>query len=390
MSRSARTRMATVSAVASVAGVGSVFASSAPAAETSHAIRATGAASLSTAASTALPAAKPKVFFVLGGPGAGKGTQCSKLVTEYGFIHLSAGDLLRAECASGSPQGSMITQMINEGKIVPVEVTVNLIKKAMAASGGSKFLIDGFPRNFDNLEGWNRVMGQDAEVEGVLFYDCPETVMESRLIKRGETSGRSDDNADVIRKRFRTYVDSTMPVIDTYRKQNKVYHVVADDSVDAVFRKSQAILEPFLRKEVLQANQRMLDAVHAGDWKAYEDLSAKDMTCIEAESNGQMVRGLNFHKFYFDLAAEEKKKNPSSGAAASTINNAEVRLLSGKSALVTYNRLIQRPNGGTDEFGETRVWMCDDKGAWKQVHFHRTFAGATAGLTSAVGANRSR
>ena len=96
---------------------------------------------------------------MLGGPGAGKGTQCANLVSDYGFVHLSAGDLLRAERDSGSPDGEMITQFINEGKIVPVEVTVNLIKKAMAQSGGSKFLIDGFPRNQNNLEGWFTTMG---------------------------------------------------------------------------------------------------------------------------------------------------------------------------------------------------------------------------------------
>lgn len=99
------------------------------------------------------------MLFVLGGPGAGKGTQCARLVADYGFVHLSAGDLLRAERDSGSPDGAMITQFINEGKIVPVEVTVNLIKKAMVTSGGSKFLVDGFPRNQSNLEGWFATMG---------------------------------------------------------------------------------------------------------------------------------------------------------------------------------------------------------------------------------------
>ena len=110
-----------------------------------------------------------------------------------------AGDLLRAERDSGSPDGAMITQSINEGKIVPVEVTVALIQKAMRASGASKFLIDGFPRNANNLAGWHTVMGDTATVDGVLFYECPEAVMESRLLRRGEHSGRSDDKADVIK-----------------------------------------------------------------------------------------------------------------------------------------------------------------------------------------------
>ena len=91
-------------------------------------------------------------FFVLGGPGSGKGTVCAKLVEEHGFVHLSAGDLLRAERDSGSPDGELINNIIMKGEIVPVDITVNLIKKAMEQNGWSetKFLIDGFPRNQDN------------------------------------------------------------------------------------------------------------------------------------------------------------------------------------------------------------------------------------------------
>lgn len=103
---------------------------------------------------------KPQVLFVLGGPGAGKGTQCAKMVEEYGFVHLSAGDLLRAERArKDSPDGQLIENYIREGQIVPVEITIRLIKKAMQDSGSTLFLIDGFPRNFDNLQGWQSVMG---------------------------------------------------------------------------------------------------------------------------------------------------------------------------------------------------------------------------------------
>ena len=95
---------------------------------------------------------KAVCFFVLGGPGCGKGTQCANLVRDYGFVHLSAGDLLREERASGSKDAELIQKIIDEGKIVPVEITVNLIKKAMEKNGWNrkKYLIDGFPRNEDN------------------------------------------------------------------------------------------------------------------------------------------------------------------------------------------------------------------------------------------------
>jgi UMP-CMP kinase len=98
----------------------------------------------------------PTVIFVLGGPGAGKGTQCERLVKEFNCVHLSAGDLLRAERQSGSANGELIEKHIREGSIVPVKITVELIKAAMVnqvEQGKLVFLIDGFPRNKENLDG---------------------------------------------------------------------------------------------------------------------------------------------------------------------------------------------------------------------------------------------
>eukprot|EP00793_Prasinoderma_coloniale_P001046 PRCOL_00006037-RA len=167
-----------------------------------------------------VPMSARTIVFVLGGPGAGKGTQCANIVRDFGFCHLSAGDLLRAEMKSGSPNGTMISDMIKNGQIVPSEVTVKLLMDAMNKDGGRKFLIDGFPRNEENRASFVRVTKTDCEF--VLFFDVPENVMEKRLLKRGETSGRSDDNIQSIRKRFRTFVESSMPIIQHYDKQGKV------------------------------------------------------------------------------------------------------------------------------------------------------------------------
>ncbi|KAJ3672623.1 hypothetical protein LUZ60_007344 [Juncus effusus] len=93
---------------------------------------------------------KIKIVLVLGGPGSGKGTQCEKIVKNFGFTHLSAGDLLRAECKSGSEYGKMIENLMKEGKLVPSDLIVPLIQKAMFESRNDKFLIDGFPRNEEN------------------------------------------------------------------------------------------------------------------------------------------------------------------------------------------------------------------------------------------------
>ncbi|KAE8145216.1 adenylate kinase-domain-containing protein [Aspergillus avenaceus] len=187
------------------------------------------------------------VVFLLGGPGSGKGTQSSNLVRDYGFIHLSAGDLLRAEqVREGSQYGDLIKTYIREGKIVPMEITVALLSNAMAdalkagagAGEGKKarFLIDGFPRKLDQA-----VFFEDTVCpsELTLFLDCPEEVMEQRLLKRGETSGRDDDNAESIRKRFRVFVETSMPVVKAFEDQNKVVSVSATGPVEEVYSRIQ-------------------------------------------------------------------------------------------------------------------------------------------------------
>jgi len=189
--------------------------------------------------SSANMAEKPTIVFVLGGPGAGKGTQCTNIVNHFGFTHLSAGDLLRAEMNSGSKHGEMISNMIKEGKIVPSEVTVGLLENAMKLSGKNNFLIDGFPRNQENNQSWEKEMGTKVNFAFVLFFDCPEQVLQDRLLKRGENSGRTDDNIESIKKRFKTHQDSTMPIIEYYGKQNKCVKIDGNRSVDIVWLEVQ-------------------------------------------------------------------------------------------------------------------------------------------------------
>ncbi|CAL9116702.1 unnamed protein product, partial [Musa acuminata var. zebrina] len=191
---------------------------------------------------------KITVVFVLGkhsllesGPGSGKGTQCAKIVENFGFTHLSAGDLLRAEITSGSENGSMISSMIKEGKIVPSEVTVELLQKAMLESGNDKFLIDGFPRNEENRATFENVT--KIEPEFILFFNCPEEEMEQRLLSRNQ--GRDDDNIETIRKRFKVFVESSIPVVEYYDMKGKVRKVDALKPIDEVFEAVKAVFDPF-------------------------------------------------------------------------------------------------------------------------------------------------
>ncbi|XP_056631040.1 UMP-CMP kinase [Diorhabda sublineata] len=180
---------------------------------------------------------KPKVVFVLGGPGAGKGTQCLKIVEHFGYTHLSAGDLLRAERNNpGSQYGELIENYIKEGKIVPVEITCSLLEKAMKESGKEKFLIDGFPRNQNNLDGWNNVVANKIDLQFVLFFDCPLDVCLDRCIKRGASgSGRTDDNEESLKKRCNVYINETRPIIEHYEKYNLVKRIDASKTEAEVF-----------------------------------------------------------------------------------------------------------------------------------------------------------
>lgn len=199
--------------------------------------------------STPTPAFNPSdvtVIFVLGGPGAGKGTQCARLVRDYGFTHLSAGDLLRAEQdRPGSQYGQLIRDCIKNGAIVPMEVTVALLENAMrdtltsAGTTKGRFLIDGFPRKMDQAVKFEEVV---CPAKMVLFYDCPEAEMEKRLLERGKTSGREDDNAESIRKRFRTFVETSMPVVEYFAKQGIVVKVDSTPGPEKVAEETKAQL----------------------------------------------------------------------------------------------------------------------------------------------------
>mmetsp|Transcript_28453 Transcript_28453/g.44813 ORF Transcript_28453/g.44813 Transcript_28453/m.44813 type:complete len:249 (-) Transcript_28453:32-778(-) len=189
-----------------------------------------------------------RVVFVLGGPGAGKGTQCELLSKNHGWAHLSAGDLLRAERKKeNSPLADIINSNISAGKIVPSEITTQLIKNAMvelrSSEGQIKFLIDGFPRSEGNVNAWEEVVGDAAVLEYVLFFECPYDILTSRLLERGKTSGRSDDSLDVIRKRFNTYRDESMPIIEMYEKEGKVRKIMADRSIEDVYAEVESILK---------------------------------------------------------------------------------------------------------------------------------------------------
>ncbi|KAK9308394.1 hypothetical protein QLX08_001573 [Tetragonisca angustula] len=189
---------------------------------------------------------KFEVLFILGGPGAGKGTLCRYITEKYGYVHLSAGDLLREERMNpNSKYGELIEKFIKDGKIVPVAITCSLLDNGMQASDSphKRFLIDGFPRNQDNVDGWNEAMSEKCIVKGVLFCECSKEVCTQRCLKRGAAgSGRSDDNEEVLVKRHETYITNTLPIIEHFEKQGLIYKVNSMQSPEKVFEDAEEIL----------------------------------------------------------------------------------------------------------------------------------------------------
>lgn len=178
------------------------------------------------------------VVFVLGGPGSGKGTQCARITEGFKWVHLSAGDLLRAERSKGSELGDQIDHHIKNGTIVPVEITCSLLENAMIANKGvtNNFLIDGFPRNQDNLDGWERQMASKTDVKFTLFFDCTEEICTERCLQRGAAgSGRADDNIESLKKRFVTAKESTMPIVEHFEEKGLLRTIDASRSPDRVY-----------------------------------------------------------------------------------------------------------------------------------------------------------
>ncbi|KAL3104483.1 hypothetical protein niasHT_027193 [Heterodera trifolii] len=172
----------------------------------------------------------PPVVFVVGGPGCGKGTQCERIVEKFGFTHLSSGDLLRAEVASGSVLGKQLKATMDAGGLVPLDTVLAIVKAAMLKRRESSngFLIDGYPREV------TQGVRFEQEIQSpvlVIYFDANDETLVKRLMGRG----RSDDNAETIKNRLHTFVESTKPVVDHYGKQGKLVKIAAEGSVDGIF-----------------------------------------------------------------------------------------------------------------------------------------------------------
>lgn len=160
------------------------------------------------------------------------------LIEKYKFVHLGAGDLLRAEAKKDTEDGKLIESLISQGKIVPVRITCSLIKKEMEKLGKDKiYLIDGYPRNQDNIDGWKEIFGNDYQLVSSINLEADEEELTKRLLSRAQSSGRSDDNIEVIKKRFKTHKECSAPILPELKKMGPYIEVIATEDKETVFKK---------------------------------------------------------------------------------------------------------------------------------------------------------
>ena len=179
-------------------------------------------------------------LILFGPPGSGKGTQSEKLIARYGLKHLSTGDLLRYEIDRQTPLGKEAQNFMDKGQLVPDEVVVGMISSALDENPGIKgFLFDGFPRTPAQAKSLDELLKlKKAPIKVMLALDVSEEELVIRLLKRGETSGRSDDqNKNVIRARILEYNNKTAPVADYYKQFDKVVMVKGEGTIDEIFER---------------------------------------------------------------------------------------------------------------------------------------------------------
>jgi len=165
-----------------------------------------------------------RVVFVIGGPASGKGTLCELLVktAPVKILHLSSGDLLREEITSKTVLGNKIAETMKKGELCDASVVIALLKKQLVRSPGVIVLLDGFPRSLDNAKDFVRQIGH---AECLLFFDCPHEVMINRIIERGKTSNRLDDNYHTALERIKTFESQSKEPMEYFKKLgSKVHH----------------------------------------------------------------------------------------------------------------------------------------------------------------------
>lgn len=184
---------------------------------------------------------KPQCVLIMGGPASGKGTCCKQLVEEFGFVHLSIGDILREERKKDTEEAKFLEyhmkQFETTGKLMPTEIVAQFLFKAMEENGWNKktFLVDGFIKAKGGYDCWKKMFSKVVDTMFVLYFECLEETMLKRMKIRSQTSGRSDDHDSLFQIRIKTFYGRTYPCIELFAQEGIVKVVKAEKNVEEVY-----------------------------------------------------------------------------------------------------------------------------------------------------------
>jgi adenylate kinase family enzyme len=186
---------------------------------------------------------KPRIVFVIGGPGCGKGTQCKRIVQNFKYVSFSTGDLLRQYVKDKKDGYEDIDNQMKEGKLISSATLMKVLKEYVMSSTNKKILVDGYPRNQENIDEWEKQMEDLVEVKGALYIEVSNEEMTKRLLGRNE--GRADDNEETIKKRLTTFERQTKPIVSYFEKKGNLIKIDGMKTVDEI---SKDIADKFKEK----------------------------------------------------------------------------------------------------------------------------------------------
>lgn len=179
-----------------------------------------------------------KNIVIFGAPGSGKGTQSDLIIEKYGLGHISTGDVLRSEIKNGTELGKTAKGYIDNGQLIPDELMVSILASVYDSFGKDHkgVIFDGFPRTIPQADSLKKMLAERGhKIAAMIELDVPEDELMDRLIKRGKASGRSDDNAETIKKRLGVYKSQTSPLIEWYSREGIHYHIDGLGELDRIF-----------------------------------------------------------------------------------------------------------------------------------------------------------
>ena len=187
-----------------------------------------------------------KNIVIFGAPGSGKGTQSDLMIEHYGLGHISTGDVLRAEIKKGTELGKTAQSYIDKGNLIPDELMISILANVYDSFGrGHKGVIfDGFPRTIPQAEALKEMLDERGDkVAAMIELDVPEDELMTRLIKRGQDSGRADDNEETIKKRLIVYHSQTQPLIEWYKKEGLHHHINGFGTLERIFGDIRKVID---------------------------------------------------------------------------------------------------------------------------------------------------